>query len=256
MKIAIIHRVDSSNLGDTTCNPFAYCPDLPPADVFDIHDYTKVHADVIVLGGGGLFHGTWPEFISDLVVPNGPLLIAWGCGLNQHGTRSQIWPEYLDRFSLVGLRDFTNPWNYVPCPSCLHSAFDRVLHEQPEPVTGLHIYERQPIIGPDAPRMSNNSNDLYTTLKFLASGRVILTDSWHGAYWALLLNRRVLLWKPDSNRFLSFKEPLTECNECDWEHKLTQATGIDGYLTECRILNRVFEARVRRLLSRLGSGLL
>jgi hypothetical protein len=44
--------------------------------------------------------------------------------------------------------------------------------------------------GPE-PHMTNVDGTIEESVRFLASGRSIITSSYHGAYWGMLLGRRV-----------------------------------------------------------------
>ena len=52
---------------------------------------------------------------------------------------------------------------------------------------------------------------------FLASGRVVVTNSYHGAYWTTLLGRPTLLWEPWCSKFLLLRYPHPWVGPGDWE---------------------------------------
>lgn len=170
----------------------------------------------IIFGGGGLLHERLLEAMSVFVAAK---RVAWGCGVNKHGFRKVIHPKFLDYYNLVGLRDFDNPWQYVPCASCLHPAFDLVKRV---PQVGFGIYEHYdhpiPIQGP---RLNNRGrkDEFADVITWLSCCEMVVTNSYHGAYWSMLLGVTVLLWKPFSNRFHSFALSLPEVDENDWLSK-------------------------------------
>ena len=60
--------------------------------------------------------------------------------------------------------------------------------------------------------MGNGSGDLNGALAFLASGETVITSTYHGAYWGLMLGRKVIV-VPWATKFLGFRHPVTLCHE-------------------------------------------
>ena len=248
------HYDDPGNLGDHVCCPIDYA-DLPGIRVDLRQPIVDMDGAAFVFGGGGLLHGGTIEQIRGLASRgrnrNPHLrLIAWGIGANELGESTLTYPEFLKDFDLIGIRDHGNPWEYVPCPSCLHSVFGQ---PHGDPTHEFVVYEHYavPINGlPPAPRMTNRGDrsrfpDLVT---FLAQGECIVTNSFHGAYWGLLLGRKVMIFRPFANRFLGFSRTIEFCDEMDWRVKMRRAVRYEDYLTECRSINRQFMTRVQALL--------
>jgi hypothetical protein len=91
---------------------------------------------------------------------------------------------------------------------------------------------------------------LTKVLMFLSSGKTVLTNSYHGAYWALLMHRPVVIFHPFSNRFYGFKPKVSFADESNWQRQLAHAeTPPKDYLDECRYLNVQFGRKVTRLLT-------
>ena len=175
----------------------------------------------------------------------------WGVGRAGLGK-----PDYngyaaaLERLSLVGVRDFGTKFDFVPCVSCLHYAFDN----GPDPEHDLVIYEHRhhPISGPGGiPRLRNDCSSAEEAIGFLASGRTVVTSSYHGAYWAMLLGRRVAIIPPWSAKFHRFEKAPGVWTDGD----LSQAERVavdysaEGLLERYRDLNRRFHGRVMERLS-------
>jgi hypothetical protein len=249
------HIDDPQNIGDQLACPIDYA-DLPGERVDLTQRIDKLDASAIIFGGGGLLHGNRLTGKIGRIAGEGRKqnprlrLIAWGLGANQHGRKTANYPEFLNTFDLVGIRDLGNPWNYVPCPSCLHPAFD---HPPGDPVHDFVIYEhfQVPIIGlPAAPVRTNDADrrEFSDIITFLASGDCIVTNSFHGAYWGLLLGRKVMIFRPFSNRFFGFARNIEYCDASNWRAKLRRCARYADYLAECRTINRQFLQRVRILL--------
>ena len=248
------HYDDPGNIGDHTCNPIDYAG-LPGTRVDLRQPFTDVEAAALIFGGGGILHSSTVQQIGALAAnarrrnPH-TALVAWGLGANELGERTFRYPEYFREFDLVGVRDYGNPWTYVPCPSCLHPAFD-ILPAPPTHEFVVYEHYDAPIHGlPVAPKLSNRGSRsrTYEIIQFLAQGEFVITNSFHGVYWSLLLGRKVVVLRPFANRFFGFSRRLEFCDETDWQEKARQASVYDDYLEECRSLNLQFRDKVRDLL--------
>jgi hypothetical protein len=192
-----------------------------------------------VIAGGG----AWKNPLAKL--KRHPLLegvpkVAWGVGVtfrklgpmpkNSHTKRAPGWDLYGQRD--VGLRG-----RYLPCASCMHKAFD-------EPYTIEHetVYYGHGLLAPMdwakgiGPLMTNQAADMEEVIGFLASGEVVVTSSYHGAYWARLLGRKVALL-PRGSKFWHL--PPAPPRDKPW---------MPGLLLGHRELNRAFYAEVVELM--------
>jgi hypothetical protein len=97
--------------------------------------------------------------------------------------------------------------------------------------------------------MSNRERSFSKVLDFLASGEVLLTSSYHGAYWGMLLNRKVILINVFSSKFHGFKHQPPIATEEGWKSKHSEAHNYPEALAECRNANLQFSEKVRDLLS-------
>jgi hypothetical protein len=155
----------------------------------------------------------------------------------------------LDRFDLVGLRDWDVGARWVPCASCLHPALDR--HRDDPPRHELVFADHPKFFAIEAgraPKLSNLENDIDTLVAFIASGRSVVTSSYHVAYWGVLLGRRVVV-APWSTKFLRFKWPVELAADLDGlSHHLARARAYPEALAEARAANLAFAADVAGLL--------
>lgn len=248
------HYNDPSNIGDHVCCPIDFAG-LPGVRVDLRQSVADLNGAAFVFGGGGILHGGTVEQIRAIASHgrrrNPRLgLVAWGVGANELGERTFQYPEFLKDFDLVGVRDYGSPWTYVPCPSCLHPVFD---HPPQSPQHEFVVYDHYdvPIVGlPSAPRMSNRGdrNELSATVAFLASGEYVITNSFHGAYWGLLLGRKIMVFRPFANRFFGFSRMIEFCDETDWREKMRRCVRYEDYLDECRSINWNFRTKVGAVL--------
>jgi hypothetical protein len=224
-----LHVIDPQNIGDMLSAPIHYFPfpgmEKQSADLRQVDGAIADHHTII--GGGGLLFPRFLEAIQSLGnTASRGRLIAWGVGQQTYGNsfdtnrlKSFAYGDYLDRFDLVGIRDINMGYDWVPCASCMHPAFDRPRTIQHEFVVFSHK-KFQLHIG-DFPRMTHTNDSLEEVLDFLGSGETILTSSYHGAYWGTLLGRKVLAF-PFSSKFATFKHqpelfPVKKWSDSAWK---------------------------------------
>lgn len=179
--------------------------------------------------------------------------ILWGAGFNDKFTENPYdidWPEYMSKFHLVGVRDFDTDYRWVPCASCMHPAFDKkyevtnevVWFEHKKRLLDNRVFDKLP-----APRMINTGNNMDQTIEFLGSAEVVITNSYHGVYWATLLGKKVVCI-PWGSKFYSFKHPPTMANDKIWVDMINKAIDYPDALLECRAANKSFYEDVKTLI--------
>lgn len=257
MTTTSVFRTDPTNVGDWHCAPVRYFPELAGPEV-DVLQVTKgsLQGNVVV-GGGGLIAATFSASMQTVADGRAEMdsLVAWGIGESLNIDRAGGFvlpyngrlPDYLDAFDLVGVRDFGTDYRWVPCVSCMSPQFD----DPPPPTHEVVIYEHKripiPIDGP--PRMSNGVDSLDVALSFLASGEVVLTNSYHGAYWATLLGRKVV-GIPNMSKLYRLKHSPVLTRVEHWKRACAVAKSHPEALQECRQATLVFRDEVRNLHKR------
>ncbi len=259
MKAVFAHIKLTDNLGDLNCSPQQYFPEFADCARIDVSHVDELKPGVpVIVGGGGLFmththrhFGRWAK-----VRP----VIVWGAGLNYPaGTLfEEELVQNLKCCHLVGVRNgelaCRHGFEFVPDVSCLHPAFDLVENEN----RGWRVlfYEHQEV--PFAPgktewKENNGAKNLDEILAKFRASEYIVTNSFHGAYWGLLMQRRVLLWNPEElgNRFdaltvanhrvYSFQQILEKIDD-----EVPRTSAI--FQNSCRIKNRKFCQKVKQYL--------
>lgn len=277
------HRQDR-NIGDLMSAPTHYF-DFPDhrvrrVDIADIETTNLSDCDVIV-GGGGLFGEYFFNMIRRLAEKkdNGRL-VAWGLG--QQLSTGAWWKDwkrfpydrYVGAFDAIGVRDADVNLRWVPCASCMHPVFDVRREPVHDFVIFSHHARRIPIKG--FPEISNSCGDFESVIDFISSGDTVLTSSYHGMYWAMLLGRRVVAF-PFNSKFFSQKYPVTiypavwqrrgyvrsaankllgryvgefECMSVSgWRILAENARRFPYALDECREANRLFHGDVMGVFS-------
>lgn len=251
-----VYRTDPTNVGDWYCAPARYFPQLG-STTLDILQYAgEPLAGDIVLGGGGLVARTFHERmmqVSASATP-GQKLIAWGIGESEHVDRSGgtvvpfagAYPAYLARYDCIGVRDFGTEYPWVPCVSCLLPHFD----DPGTATTDVVIYEHKRIPIPldeGFPRMTNAGADIDQVLAFLKSGDLVITNSYHGAYWATLLGKRVVAI-PNMSKMYRLKHAAAICTAQAWRRYSRNARSYPEALAECRSANLAYAEQVLDIL--------
>lgn len=221
-------------------------------DLFALKSPIPLHAD-LVIGGGGLLNSTFEPFFRNLIPEDGRRLIGWGLGENSiYDFKSNfventefVLPSFLPKFDLLGIRDWGTSLRWVPCASCLHPLFDKQRTRTRDIVVFQH--KRAPIDISGFPRMTNEGSELEKTLDFLGSARCVITNSYHGAYWATLMGCRVVAF-PFSTKFYRMKHAPALCRPGDWRNAIEQSRAYPEALRECRDANMDFAKEVFHLL--------
>ena len=243
-----VHVANTLNIGDLVCAPALYFRGLR-ARIVDIERLAAVRdlpgCDVI-LGGGGLFGNAYfDEFLATLSADPRTRIAVWGAGTNTHDTDAVAYPPLLDRIGPVGVRDWDCGREWVPCASCMSPEFDRPRKIRHEAV--IYEHARFPIAIEGLPRQQNFRRRFWhtfrRTLDFIGSGETVITSSYHGAYWGVLLGRKVVA-VPYANKFGTLKYPFAVCEGSDWSAAAARAETHPGALRECRETNVRFAQRV------------
>ena len=241
---------DKGNIGDWYCAPLKYFPFKMKAFA-DIRNPAKPSSDDlpknVIIGGGGLVAPFCLDFFTHLVSVRRAtqFLIGWGLGFNIHyDTHSprkvenlDPYMKILDNFDLIDLRDFGTKYRWVPCDSCLHSVFGKKY----EVTNRIEIYEHKDVpLGINGfPVLRNSETNIIKVAEFLGAAETVVTNSYHGVYWATILGRRVVAI-PFSSRFHNFKHMLTLSNSGNWKQSIDKTKTYPEALAECHHANISF----------------
>lgn len=251
-----VHRKVKNNVGDYYSNPSRYFSfeDLDSQEL--MHNDSILKGKNLITGGGGLIHKKFSNHIQSLIEKQPKNVVLWGIGHNfgkKHVAKcgdQVFFPNWLDKCNLVGIRDFVKGKEdlYLPCASCMHSAFDDKYSVKKETGYFLHAYKTKLYNTTNKSVFYNNSLDFEKAIEFIGSHETIITDSYHGAYWAMLLNKQVQIvsW---SVKFNYFKHPPLFLDDINQEPLNKKHSVQKGYLEECRTLNKNFYHKVLDLFS-------
>ncbi|MDR7381218.1 hypothetical protein [Promicromonospora iranensis] len=239
--------------------------------------YSPLQGKLVIIGGSGLIGPGRFESSVESVFGQRPASVAlWGIGHNfQQGVHldpttgwrrrvlkdgiTRLWPEWLAKADVVGVRDWDAGMPWVPCASCMLPAFDVLREREPEhEFIVLNHYERgidttQPLAeGLEFEHITNNTEDIFETLTRLASAKVVVSNSYHALYWAMMLGRGAVAVEPNSTRFHGFRWPISYASQADWLMAVENAQPAPEALEQAREANVEFSQRVLQIGRNLG----
>lgn len=215
---------DILNCGEYWSSPKLYFSDFNKYSFVDI-DGLSQNIEInkfVIISGEAINNEKFLKEIHLLKKENDIKLIAWGAGFNKIDL-SKIGNliHNIDRvklvkknpvkyFDLIGIRDFELSFNYhwVPCASCLLPYILKFRKTTPKKKVGVFYEDKKfkvfNVLSFDY--LSSEGVEIENKLQFLSNYEYIITNSYHGAYWAMLLNRKVICLPIKSSLF-NFQSP-------------------------------------------------
>jgi len=247
--VALVHATATPNIGDLSSAPSHYF-DLGRAARQDLAPDLDLRGRNVVVGGGGLLGSGYGPRILNILRSRPRRLVLWGVGLND------AWrelPDWVSQCDLVGCRQTGLPVRWVPCASCRSTLFDLPNRAAHDYVYFLHFDAEPPPVRPGSPVMKNNVGTMREAVAFLGSGRTVVTNSYHGVYWATLLGRRVVMPEPMGDTATKFSRmrhpPAVLAPGEDLEAAAARAAPYSGALEECRRATQLFYQDVMDVLA-------
>lgn len=209
-----INRIDESNCGDRIVSPINFYWDffkkynLKRHDIRFI-DYASIApTDVVILGGGGLLN--YSECLNRAInrlLDTKSTVIAWAPGFNTHSEYDGTFSTEIDfkRFCMVAVRDFSNSYGleYLPDVTCklptlkekyaLRRKYGVVSHKD-YPLNSVNMFST-----------ITNSSPVEDIIRFIGESEIVLSNSFHVIYWALLMGKKTVCVDPMSSRLFSYK---------------------------------------------------
>ena len=228
------------------CSPYDHFPKMAERTVaIDLAEPTpKTNA---VIFGGGKIVGGLSKCLGDEDFAARDR-IAWGVSTVQSSRISLKYWRAFRTLTLVGTRDWGDErFDFAPCSTCMSPHFDRLQTEQHDVVLYLHHWKSagQGVIRPDGiPVRENNDPSFKDVISFLASGRTVVSNSYHGVFWGLLLGKRVLSL-PFSNKFSNYRIQPGVGDPKSWTDDLHKARGSDEMIGLCREASATFAKKVQ-----------
>jgi len=251
--------LNSNNVGETMVSPLDYFKFPIPSEKLCVTAYNPddIRGQLIIHGGGGLIHLPSPDYNDGVmgyleeICELGPWLISWGIGHNIHGATEIIYPKsFVEKYVLHGVRDFNQDiLPTVPCASCMSTLFHHTYKIKQDVVVVGHDLEEVAGGKPFLP-FNHYGVTAKEAVEFIASSETIVTNSYHGAYWGYLLNRKVVVCDPMSTKFYGLPKGIVLSSKTKWEKDMAQAKTNKSFLTACRKTNREYYKKVAAIVER------
>lgn len=120
-----------------------------------------------------------------------------------------IFPEIpLDKFKLISIRDYKHPSNleYLPCPSVFALPSPDNVSFDIKRKFGLIGHKDLPVsLGNLSIEAINNSSSINEIAEFILSSEAVITNSYHFAFWTMLLRRKAIVINKFSTKFDYYK---------------------------------------------------
>ena len=106
--------------------------------------------------------------------------ILWGAGHNADvakRVKSIAYPGWMNYFDMVGIRDYKQPFKYVPCASCMHPALAKKYPIKNKVIWFEHKKQliKATNFGSDSiPRFINSGGNMEQTIELLGSAKQLL----------------------------------------------------------------------------------
>jgi len=207
-------------------------------DIF--REFHKKHRDLVA------------EVLNKIDNTPGPRFV-WGAGHNgefEHDFNDVRWPRELSHFKEVGIRDYheNSKFDWVPCASCMHPALRKNYSIKNDVIWFEHKKQLIKDFGNfSIPRFVNSGNNIEQTIELLGSANVILTNSYHGAYWGVLLKKKVIVIHPWSSKFkwLKHQPYLLTSKKDTWEDVIDRVQVSEDALDDCVDANEKFWDKIK-----------
>jgi len=255
-----VFRADNTNVGDWWSPPWKYFDFHGSASIYDILDTTANirRTDTLLIGGGGLGAEFFRPHLKR-IANTGATAIVWGAGVDTRNSNPAVlssdadydlYGNYFDFADDIGLRVYADKLkhDYVPCASCMSPLFDKYRDVKPTNKIGVYNHKRV-ILASEIniglyPVEDNSGYDLESKLKFLSSCEYIVTNTYHGVYWATLLNRKVICI-PFKSGLFSFKFKPTYTNSINnISNVINQCVNYSDSLEDSRQANRLYYEKI------------
>lgn len=167
----------------------------------------------------------------------------WGGGYNGDYSKkikaNFEWPQWMVEFDKVGVRDWGQTLPWTPCASCMHPALRKHYSIKNDVIFFEHKKQLLKDFGTDSiPRFINSGSNVEQTIELLGSANIILTNSYHGAYWGTLLKKRVIVVGAWGAKFYALKHApyILDKNE-HWQSMIDRVSTYNTALDECITAN-------------------
>jgi hypothetical protein len=254
--IHFLHRYVTNNTGDKACGYYQYFHDQFKDYDCLIHDINNVKfsliksKDIVIIGGGGLLNATvgWNYSINKAAsIAKGAII--WSAGFNaRYGSNSSSSINW-SKFDLIAVRDFSyDKFRYVPCATCVMPGLEKSYPSNREIGVIAHkdVLDHLPLEVGTFDQITNSAT-IEEFIEFIGSSEVIITNSYHAAYWSTLMKKKCVLFAPRSEKYNYYKYPPALYSG-DLSHDISQAKIYPNALRESKNLTLEYFEDIKQLI--------
>lgn len=242
-ELTFIHFHKTDNVGDIACSPKHYF-DFPAYETTGFHQRLST-GRTVVYGGGQIFNQVAKSFLTKADRVKNKVI--WGVGISKKHSNTIEFDLMRAQTNLISSRNKNiKGCDFVPCASAMSPLFDQKYEIQHRAVLFSHGKKSDSLTRVKGmPEMSNLGCTMQEAIAFMGSAEIVVTNSFHGTYWAMCLGRRVLC-VPFSDKFLGFDGNPVTANPTDWPEYLNLAEKREEILPTARIQNQKFYEKCRQ----------
>ena len=244
-----------NNVGDFYSPPFRYFDLGNRFEDIKSSNFKKLKNELLIIGGGALTGIVRNLHLENVLKEN--TSIAWGVGSDARATQNEVldFIEGEDHFSntwnncdLISTRVFYANYDYVPCASCMHKSFDIFKKVKPTRKIGVYSHWKRPMnITGIEDQLTNSGINIDEKLNFISKFEIIITNAYHGLYWATLLGKKVICIPNKSGLFtLRYKPVYLTKNDVINNELISRANSYNHALDECRSKNIEFYKLIQK----------
>lgn len=251
MILQSVHYINEKNTGDMQSCPFEHFSVDAEVKKFHIMDIDGLDPEFpVIIGGGGLLqHGPSIDNIEKIINRHRSPVVIWGAGVNTNGKGAHDdIPDFIKEACLVGIRDHAfAEFECVPCVSCMHPGFIKKY----ELKNDIVCFEGNKLDLPYPTMGCQDGATMEEILEFLGSAKTIVTSSYHGMYWGVLLKREVIVIpNAESSKFYNLPFDVAITDKDNFRSFIGhKQTNVDDAFGICRVINILFARKVSQLLN-------
>lgn len=207
--IYFVHRIDD-NIGDLLSAPYRYYEFAKHhiIDICHLEQINKIpYGANIIVGGGGLMMPYFEPYLKALLARRPAKLVWWAVGerriqnlasgyLSEQEAEYSIQSDWFSANDQVGFRQTSTFYPFLPCVSCKAIGSYRLSHAHAMHQHDVVFFEHRDVPLPQLgnyPRRNNLDSNASAVFAFLDSAPIVVTNSYHGMYWSLLLGKQVIV---------------------------------------------------------------
>jgi len=256
------------NAGDLYCSPhlFYNFNDYKVEYTNNWHSIYESKNNIIIFGGGGIIDTNKDRTKYYKTLEKNNCYFHWGSGSNKLNLKEINWEpspneidindDILENFIFVGRRDHLKNYydnhEYVPCVSCKIKQLQNNYEIKRKIGIIQHMWLKQ-VTNLNYPTISMNLSkyDINEIIKFIGGSEIIITGSFHAAYWSLLMQKKVIINGNWSSKFNTLKyKPIILSKNIENDIKKCIIPPPE-YLKECIELNDKFYNKIKNKITEL-----